>query len=103
MFSKGRDEHLSGSLNNLGAGDHEGIALLAFFPGGNCLLDAQGFSGHGGLISADIVAFEEEAVNGDDLSGLDNLNISHQQVVNVDVADLVATDNIHVLAGCNCV
>ena len=45
------------------------------------------------------MAFNEQAVNGDDLACLYDLNISDEEVVDVDVLDGVFPDDIDVLFG----
>jgi hypothetical protein len=63
VFSDGKHDHLACSFEYLGAGDEEGVDGLFVLPGGDCFADAEGFSGHGGLVCDDVVAFDEVAID----------------------------------------
>ncbi len=98
MLADGQDDHLAGALQNLGAGDQEGVDGLSVLPGRDVLLDADGFTSHGGLVGDDVVTLDEESVDGDDLPGFHDLYVADEEFLDVDVPDLAVADDVHVFA-----
>ena len=83
VFADSCDDHESGSRHEFGAGDEEGAGffLLPVVGDGNFLLDGIGLAGERGLVDRDVVALDEDAINGEDLSGRNLNDISDQKII----------------------
>ena len=83
VFANSCDNHESSSGHEFGAGDEEGAGFF-FFPvvgDGNFLLDCIGLSSEGRLVNRDVIAFNEDAINREDLSGRYLNNITNQKII----------------------
>ena len=97
--SSGEDEDGAGTFVDFWAGNEEAVAFLV--SSWYDFLDSIGFSSHGGLISNNIVAFNDDTVYRYDFTGFNQLDITDNKVIDWDVDNLTFSNDVDEFSLCD--